>query len=846
MDISNSIEEDNTLDKNIEMTENEKGLLFEEIKKKDLSGNIKPEDSIKVLDNGYLYCKNEVFQIFYKKSKFITFSNEEIESKFNKKYFIHNQDSLNKALKEAKITEAIITNQESMTKNYDSNDSKDSNISSESSKKLLAEDILEKSIDVIKQDKAIKLSKIFSEQNYMKRFNLSLRKVKELDFNFIKYKDILLNNNTNIDIQKVNAIWLKEINDFYNKKGTNFELIIMGPHGIGKTFNILIYLNIYKLPRLYFPIKEMIKYNNRKWKKIALYESLYIFESLEEMNEFKAYCHNIPSDKDLFQFIYLYIDFIFKFFEKKNLQNKILIVLDNYDDSLDSFNTIIKITDFVYENNHKMLLCITGNCPFIYKKYYNYNLNQNQKYNITIWDLPFKEEKDILKLPLYNYKYNESTEDEKANFEKIIKSEIIQEFKKIELNNFFRLSKYLNIFTNIKDLSNDFIHFPFEYLNLEKDENNKNLIKISFKLYLYKEVFLECIKGLLKIDNIKSTFNLDASDENENQKDGIQFEDIIVEQIWNNTLGLYEFPEKNKIRIKDIFSIKSYEGNTNKIEDDKNVIIRQSQFNGKYYDLLLIIKIEDKRYAIFIQIGLSKKGSEIVKYFNNLSKFCINYKKGIKKLIGVNINRIGFLLIFDYGKQLFLKNENSKSQGTEFCKEYNIAYLIYKDFKLYPDLDSQNSIASINSININSTLILDEIRTPAIDIFKNNYIDMCQKMISEKYEPYISLDEDEKNKIIECINKKYKAKFNNLQFITNMGIKVEGFLDFGFFCNEFDQINIIETDNDKFMEYKKNIWKINDFELEKIENSEINKIKSEAKEYDLYLLEKKRNRAETE
>lgn len=841
MDISNSIDEDNTLDKKIEMKEDEKGLLFEEIKKKELTGNIKPEDKIMVLQNCYFYFKSGIPQTFYKKSKFITFSNEEVKNKFNKKYFIHNQDSLNKALKEANITDAIMTNQDSITKNYDS---KNSNISSESSKNLMIEDILEKSIDIIKQDKAIKLSKILCEQNYNQRFIIN--KLNELDFNFTKYKDFLLNNDSNIDFQKSNYAWLNEIYNFYKKKGTNFELIIMGPRGIGKTFNILTFLYIYKLPRLYFPIKEMIKYGNRKWKKIALYESLYIFDSLEEMNEFKAYCNNIPSDKDLFHFIYLYIDFIYKFYEKRKLRNKILIVLDDYYDSLDFFNTIIKITDLVYENNHKMLLCITGNCPYVYKKYYNYNVNQNQKYYITIWDLPFKEEKDILKLPLYNYRYNNSTEDEKANFEKKIKNEIIKEFKKIELNDFFRLSKYLNIFTNIKDLSKDFIHFPFEYLNLEKDENNKNLIKISFKLYLYKEVFLEYIKGLLKIDNIKSTFNLDTNDENENQKDGIQFEDIIVEQIWNNTLGLYEFPEKNKIRIKDIFSIKSYEGKTYKIEKDKNVIIRQSQFNGRYYDLLLIINIGKKRYAIFIQIGLSKKGFEIVKYFNNLSKFYIDYKKGIKKLIGVNINQIGFLLIFEYGKQIILKNENSKSQGTEFCKENNITYLIYKDFKLYPDLDSQNSITSINSININNTLILDEIGTPAIDIFKNNYIDMCEKMISEKYEPYISLDKDEKNKIIECINKKYTAKFNNLQFITNMGKKVEGFLDFGFFCNEFEQINIIETDNDKFMEYKKNIWKINNCKLVKIKDSEINKIKGEAKEYDLYLLEKKRNRTEIE
>lgn len=409
------------------------------------------------------------------------------------------------------------------------------------------------------------------------------------------------------------------------------------------------------------------------------------------------------------------------------------------------------------------------------------------------------------------------------------------------------MSKYLNIFTDINDIKKeDFEHLPFEYLTLKKDEVKKNYIKISFQLNLYKEVFLESIKGLLKIDNIKSNFNLESNDDNTTQKDGIQFEDIIVEQIWNNTLGLYEFPEKNKIRINDIFSIKSYVGIKNKIEKNKNVIIRQLQFNGKYYDLLVIININKKGYGIFVQIGLSKKGNDIVKYFNNLAKYHIDYKKGIKKLIGVKINQIGFLLIFDYEKQLSLIQENSKSQGIEFCKENNIAYLIYKNFKLYHYLDSEDPITSINSIDFNNSLILDEIRISSIDIFKNNYIDLCEKMISEQYIPYILLVEEEKNEIIKCINKEYNKKFNNLQFITNMGKKVEDFLNFGFFCDDFEQVNIIETDTDKYIIYKSNIWIIKNNKLEYIEELEKNKIKKKAKEYDLYLLERKRNRTETE
>ena len=159
-----SIEEDFVLEENIEKSEKEKYHIFQKIKKKAEKGNIKPEDKILVLKDSYVYFENNISQIFWKKSRFITFLNEEGNNKFNKKYFIHNQDSLERALIEAKITEVLMTNEEAIKKNYDSNNSGNSNSSSESSKEVKIEDILEKSIDVIKQDKFIKLYDIFSKK----------------------------------------------------------------------------------------------------------------------------------------------------------------------------------------------------------------------------------------------------------------------------------------------------------------------------------------------------------------------------------------------------------------------------------------------------------------------------------------------------------------------------------------------------------------------------------------------------------------------------------------------------------------------------------------------------------
>ena len=297
--------------------------------------------------------------------------------------------------------------------------------------------------------------------------------------------------------------------------------------------------------------------------------------------------------------------------------------------------------------------------------------------------------------------------------------------------------------------------------------------------------------------------------------------------------------------MNDIFSIKSYNGEIYEIEGDKNVIIRQTQFTGKYYDLLLIINHKGKTYGIFVQIGINKTRKDIEKYYNNLVKKNEDYIKGIKNLINININEIGFLLIFDYERQVFLKNKGCKTQGVGYCDKNKIAYLIYKDFQLYDNLDSQDPITSIN---VENTLVFDEIKIPALDIFKNNYMDLCESMISENNTPCISIEEEEKKKIIKYINKKYESDFDELRYIKNID-ETKGFIDFGFFCDDFEQVNIIKSDmnNTKYITYKNEILKINiNKKIESIKEGEKNKIKNYKLKYDLYLLSKKRLRTDVE
>ena len=121
---------------------------------------------------------------------------------------------------------------------------------------------------------------------------------------------------------------------------------------------------------------------------------------------------------------------------------------------------------------------------------------------------------------------------EKINLEDIVEQSIINEFKEINLKSFFELSKYINIWINIKEIKDEFLNIPFQYLSIEKKINiyDEKLIKFKFNLEIYQKVFENSLKELLKIDNLKTKKDL-FKDEN-NGSDGIELEDLIVEQLW--------------------------------------------------------------------------------------------------------------------------------------------------------------------------------------------------------------------------------------------------------------------------------------------------------------------------
>ena len=144
----------------IEKKEIEKEELFQYIKK-EYDRELKNEnESIIYFASYYYYSKGkEKRQSFSENSKYITFKNE--EKRFDKVYFIHDQASFKFALNESEIRNAILkkndkNEEEKKMNNYNSNDSKDSKSSSESVDSLDVNEILNKDITIIEQEKSLK------------------------------------------------------------------------------------------------------------------------------------------------------------------------------------------------------------------------------------------------------------------------------------------------------------------------------------------------------------------------------------------------------------------------------------------------------------------------------------------------------------------------------------------------------------------------------------------------------------------------------------------------------------------------------------------------------------------
>ena len=77
----------------------------------------------------------------------------------------------------------------------------------------------------------------------------------------------------------------------------------------------------------------------------------------------------------------------------------------------------------------------------------------------------------------------------------------------------------------------------------------------------------------------------------------------------------------------------------------------------------------------------------------------------------------------------------------------------------------------------------------------------------------------------------------------NLGDKIKGLINFGFFSDDFEQINIIKGKKNNYIYYKKEIFKFGkNNSIEKLKENEKKIFEKEDSTWDLYLLNKKRGR----
>jgi len=632
----------------------------------------------------------------------------------------------------------------------------------------------------------------------------------------------------------------------------------------------------------------------KKWKKYALRETLYIFDSLEEMTKFSD--ENINDNcnyLNLMEFILSYIKLIANFYSKNKIKRryKTIIIIDDYNEELyDKNNFIEKIIDCVNENKNKFRLFILGNGKYMNAKLCQYYSDKDKDFEALYWNLTIENEiskkNKILKIPKYYFKYKNSNDLNKE--ESIVKQIITREFNELKLDSFLFLSKYIDSFIDIQYYKDEIVKLPLEYLTIEiKNEDRKNKIKFTFNSEIYIDVFDEAIKGKLKLESLINK-SIIFKDENEKGKNGTDFEDIITEQLWNNTIEYIQFPENNKLKVYDIYELKNYskeeeneikerkgkkeqkkkddEKQQNiiikgkkKIEDqlkmeidkkkkniniEEPIIIKQYNFSGKYYDLLLILTKSNKKYAIFIQIGLNKTGKEINTYFNNLCFYEEEYIKGISEFIGHQIDEIGFLLIFEDQHQKEVLDSNKKNEGILYCKNRKIDYLIYKNFQLFKEV---NDSSPIISFDVRENALIRGTELPKgfeintiIDSISKFFEDLASNQNNIKLEPKFPIEKKEKSAILNFIKNNYNLEYEELNYGLTILDEKKEINEYGLInSNIFNHINVFFNKTEKYFCYNNQTFKIAGENIKKVEAKE-KKDKDEFN-WDVYFLRKKRN-----
>ena len=277
--------------------------------------------------------------IFEHQSRIINFIDEKQKVIYTK--FIYSSSNLTEVMKEIKF-ESFYIKPEEFVKKEKLKESKSSNVSNDFSEK--SSTISYKDPLVIFLNESItnifkyNIFPILSEKNY--------KELEEKDIYDLK-DNILLKDISNTSIHYFNKekdrkfIWFDE----YIKVGFSLRyfaefcntqiMYLYGPKGCSKSTFLLFNRHLLKsfhINNLYFNVDYLKTKNYLETKRIISYELLYLFENIDEMKsiEEKKIFHNIKvMNKDILNYIYLFLKNLLNSIDFQNRKNQIVIIIDN-------------------------------------------------------------------------------------------------------------------------------------------------------------------------------------------------------------------------------------------------------------------------------------------------------------------------------------------------------------------------------------------------------------------------------------------------------------------------------------------------------------------------------------
>lgn len=546
-------------------------------------------------------------------------------------------------------------------------------------KEMFSENIANNSEDILIFGKLSKYIKLymkneinfgdFPEKKYFNEENFSIKNNDEMDY----YRS---------SQDKRYYLWL----EFHETVENSDSFFFTGPHGIGKTFSLLGFLNIYNNSNFHYIYINLDILNKEKdFMKILFYEARNLFSNEEEyISAFRYLEKNLKYpffdslkklSKDILLPVFYLMEYIISL--KKNNSEKYVIVIDQfkYIDDGEYISKIIEKIKVLVENNKGFSLIVCSSINY-------HGIKQNLLSQI---ENPFKEQIFLFKLR------NETCKMPKNNDKNLSLLGYLPRYRRI--SNLINL-KYINFMKKLikqkfykfyKENRKDFPYNKLEdeivkRLNWIQDKKEKKLSSSEMKYFIDEnpiKYFLinlddsnfDYLFPLLEIiiDEIIQSYNLKhypIGILNDSEK-GWYFEHLLFDCIKNKNIFINIYIEKS-VMIKTIFKKEKIKDFDNKI----NTLFYFSYSNVKRYDA--VIYNAEKEEAFLIQASRHKHKKKLSEYTEeNLEKDISKIENKFFKVNKIKPKKYYLIFVLDYD------NYYSDPDKMNELSAYNYNYIFF-------------------------------------------------------------------------------------------------------------------------------------------------------------------------